>query len=51
MNAGVLIRVARPADLGSVNAKRVAHLHGVGRKFDQYFDVVYLQLLLTPEVK
>jgi phosphinothricin acetyltransferase len=27
--------------------QKVAHLHQVGRKFNQWFDAVYLQLLLT----
>jgi phosphinothricin acetyltransferase len=27
--------------------QQVAHLHQVGRKFNQWFDAVYLQLLLT----
>lgn len=28
--------------------QRVAHLRQVGRKFDQWFDAVYMQLLLSP---
>ncbi len=31
--------------------QKVAHLHEVGRKFNQYFDAVYLQLLLAPGAK
>lgn len=35
----------------SMGFKKVAHLHGVGRKFDRWLDGVYLQLLLRDDAQ